>query len=70
MNEWSPRGTTRTPVPWARAGESLLTHPQTEAEAKRALAVLGPRMSVNDQLPKPFDLTDLYKTVERWMPAA
>lgn len=38
--------------------------------ARHRLAVLGPRMSVNDQLPKPFDLTDLYKTVERWMPAA
>ena len=38
--------------------------------ARHRLAVLGPRLSVNDQLPKPFDLTDLYKTVARWLPAA
>lgn len=48
MNEWSPRGTTRTPVPTARAGESLLTHPQTEAEAKRALAVLQAFQTITD----------------------
>jgi CheY-like chemotaxis protein len=38
--------------------------------ARHRLAVLGPRLSVNDQLAKPFDLTALYTTVARWMPAA
>jgi hypothetical protein len=26
-------------------------------------------MSANDRLPKPFNLDDLYATVERWIPS-
>src|SRR5919201_5032103 len=48
MNERSPYGTTRTPVRTARAGESLRTHPQTEGEAKRVLAVLQAFQTMTD----------------------
>jgi len=38
--------------------------------AQDRLQATGPLMSVNDRLPKPFDLARLYEVVARWTPAA
>ena len=52
-----------------RADPTTALIPIVAMSAHRRLQATAGVMAANDRLPKPFNLDDLYATVERWIPS-